>query len=131
MCTGLEFVFLASTAVTAISARKEFDDRAAIEDENAELAEAAARQNAEIERREQDRLRAIQRTAFATSGVLTVGTPEEVLAETAREGELDALTILHSGQLDAKSHRDSASALRRKKKGALLKGIGGGISAFV
>ena len=124
-------IFLLATGASVISDVQNLSEQANIADENARIAEEAARKNAAIERKESSRLKAAQRVSFLSSGVTFAGTPEQVLADTAQEEELNALAILHSGQIDAQAHRASAKALRKRRIGVVLGGIGTGGAALI
>lgn len=69
-----------------------------------------------------ERLKARQRVAFAKAGVEPVGTPMDVLEETAIQLETDALTIRRSGQIGARELTASAQLQRVAGRSALIRG---------
>lgn len=77
-------------------------------------AQRAAEQQAEMKQREVSRIMARQRLLIGSSGAGTGGTAEDVVAETAGAGELDALTLLYGGQV-AKANSLSQAALYRAR----------------
>lgn len=123
----------APQAIMAVGALIASNKKAdAAEDAAAEQAAAAefqgeqeyqvALENAEKRRRTAKALIAKQRVLFAKAGVQSQGTPEEVLAQTAAEEELNALSILSSGQMSAEVAKRNAAA-RRKDGSATSRGI--------
>lgn len=131
MCTGVEIFALVVGTASVIAERKEADARADILDENALIAENAAIQNANIQRRASEKLKARQRVAFLSSGVTFAGTPAEVLSNTARDEELSALAILQSGQMNADAFRRNAASIRSSRSGILLGGAAKIAGVFV
>ncbi len=92
-------------------------------EENAQIVEDASLKNAARQRQLSEKLKARQRVAFLSAGVTLAGTPEQVLADTARDEELNAQAILQSGQINADAHRRNAQTFRDSKSGILLGGI--------
>ncbi len=69
--------------------------------------------NAEDIRSRNAAVLAEQRARFGASGLSTTsGTPLYVMADTAAKGELDALRILHAGELEATGLQSSAGMQR-------------------
>lgn len=84
-----------------------------LDDQNAEL----ARRNAEAEvariRKGAKKVKSQQRAAYAASGVeVGVGSSLLVLADTAREAELDIQTARERGEIEAAGYKASATASR-------------------
>lgn len=101
------FAIIAAIAavVSAVSAIAQGDQQRRIANYNADLAERAAkekRQQAEFQadrQREQgEALKARQRLLFNVSGVTAQGTPTDLMVDTSKKLELDALAIQYGGQ---------------------------------
>lgn len=100
---------------------------------NASLQEQQARQERQIaysdearKRGETRRALASQRAAFAANGLdTTTGAPLLAAYDSAREGEMDALTIRAGGLSRASAMEDSAALTRSQAGSNLLLGIGG------
>ena len=92
------------------------DAQAAAERETARLA-------ADRHRRHVRRVLGEQRAQYANAGVLLEGTPASVLADTAAEGALDALTIERGGRLRAEAARGQAEGMRRAAASGLATGL--------
>ncbi len=131
MCDPLTVFTLVAGGLSVKAQRDEASDRAKIADENAQIAEDAALKNANLQRRESEKFKARQRVAFLSSGVTFAGTPAQVLADTARDEELNALAILQSGQLNADAQRRNAEQFRKSKTGILLGGIASTAAAVI
>ena len=113
-----------------------YDYNADVMDQEAEAEEVSARQEAELKREEIQTLISNQRVAYGVAGVvLSEGSPLVVLAETAGEGEKEALTIRYGGNVKATSLRNRANLQRYyggvsekagkiKATGTLLSGLG-------
>jgi hypothetical protein len=69
-----------------------------------------------------EKLKARQRVAFAKAGVEPVGTPMDVLEETAIQLETDALTIRRGGQVGARDLTASAQLQRVAGRSAIIRG---------
>ncbi len=123
MCDPITVFTIVAGGLSVKAQRDAADDAAKIADENAQIAEDASLKNANRQRQESEKLKARQRVAFLSAGVTLAGTPEQVLADTARDEELNALAILQSGQMNAAAHRSNARQLRNSKSGILLGGV--------
>lgn len=62
---------------------------------------------AKLRRKEGKRLVGTQQARFAKSGVEPTGTPLEVMSESIREAEMDALMIEMQGKEEAKQYRET------------------------
>ena len=60
--------------------------------------------------------------SYAASGVSTEGSPLEVLEESARNAELDRLTILWNGEGRAQGYQNTAELERSRGKNAMASG---------
>lgn len=75
---------------------------AAINRQNADLRmQAAAIEEGRFRTQVGDKFKAKQKVAFAKSGAMFTGSVAEVIGETARQVELDALNIRYKGAMDA------------------------------
>lgn len=113
-----------------------------IMERNAQLARQQAAEEARRIREAGARVGGQQRTAFGAAGVAVEGTPLDVLGDTQQTVELDALTALYGGRVEASNleyqaqvNRQQASYLRRSgvigAGTSLLFGLGSaGVSAF-
>jgi hypothetical protein len=62
---------------------------------------------AKLRRKEGKRLVGTQQTRYAKSGVEPTGTPLEVMSESIREAEMDALMIEMGGEEEARQYREA------------------------
>lgn len=118
---------VAGTALSAAGAIQQGNAASAVADYNAKV----ARQTASAEQQRaayeagitKDRVRGImaqQRAGFASAGLdPRAGTPVTVLGDTAKQGELDVLARLYSGEAAATSLRNDAA--RFQAEGAAAK----------
>ena len=114
---------------------------AAVAERDAETARLNAEYEAGLQRKETQKLLGRQRALYGKSGVTLEGSPLLMMAETAAEGELDALMIERGGRTQAQGYRSEA-ILSRMKGGAakragyygagstLLTGAARGYSAY-
>lgn len=86
---------------------------------NAEIAREIAAEKAGESRRTTKRVLGRQRALFLKSGVRLEGTPLLVQQETAAEGELEALRIARSGDLESARLLNAARAARLQGRAAL------------
>lgn len=132
--TGLEVAALAAvaigTAVSAVSsisqgiaAREMGDYNARVAEVDAQSAEASSRAEAEASRKRTARLQGAVRARAAASGLdLGEGSPLEVLYANASEGELEALSIEHSGATAASRYRSQGAVARARGRQAETSG---------
>lgn len=107
------------TAVTAAGQISAGQNQAAIAERNAQIArreaqyreQVAAQEEARL-REDRDRLLGKQRAAIGGSGIDFTGSPLLALEETARNAELDALTIRYGGAAEAARLRTQAQTDR-------------------
>jgi hypothetical protein len=91
---------------------------------NAKLArEKGAEQERQVRREGAKALGTIQ-AGYGASGVTMEGSPLEVLEESARNAELDALTVRHSGEVKAIAFENEARAYRTRGASAQALGYG-------
>jgi hypothetical protein len=134
-----------TTVLSGFAARAEAKQAAALAEYNATVAEregqakeAAKEREAEIFQMHARELEAEQVAAYGKSGVTFRGSPLTVMAETAKNLEIDRQTILQEGRLarqfseyEATGHRMEASAYRTKGRYAMLSGIGKGTGTML
>lgn len=126
----------------AADARAEaYERNAAVMQSNAQQAMNAATFEANRKRAQSRRLMESQTASFLKSGVSLEGSPTNALTEQAGEGELDALTSMYTGQVQANQYNNQANLQRsyagqEKQAGktmfrsALISGLGKGYSAY-
>lgn len=130
MATGIAIAAtLASAAVSAVGAVQQGRAQARSDDFNAAVARnnaIAAQQNAlaarqqaalEAQRTRRGTVRALgaQTAAFAKSGVQITGSAQDIMFDSAIEGEMDALLQLYRGDIGARQERQTASDLRNQE----------------
>jgi hypothetical protein len=81
---------------------------AAVARQNADIARANAAADADKQERQGRLLAGKQRAATGASGITPEGSPLEVMADSALEAELDALTTRYRGELQARSSGQDA-----------------------
>jgi hypothetical protein len=123
------------TAVSAIESYQAGKAEAAAYRYNAAIAERKGIQEEAIARKRLKRLLGHQRALYAKAGVdLSEGSPLVVLADTAAEGEKEALNIRTGSKETANLYRFQASQAKKAgvlKAGAtLLTGLGSGLSTY-
>lgn len=85
------------------------------------------------------RLAATQRAGFLKSGITLEGTPQDVIYDSALQGELEALSTVYEGQIKANYARKQASidryegasrssAYKSAATGSLISGVGDALS---
>jgi len=132
------YIALAAGGLQAIGSIRQGNAQAASARYNANLADQnaqiALQQGAENARRQRivntKQLGAI-RANVGASGVTLDGSPLDVLEESARAAELDALSIEHQGQLQAWGYQNSASLYRQNARQALTGGYMGAAAALL
>ncbi len=125
MADPITILGIVGTLVSAVGAIQQGQAAAAsaranaqIAERNATVARASAAQDAEAKDRENRiRLGAIA-AGYGASGVSLAGTPLDVLADSARQAELDRQTIVYKGELRALGFSDSAAMDRAQAKNA-------------
>lgn len=137
--TGLETALLiGGTAVSAIGSIQQGNAAKQAANFNAQVANnnaIAARQNAAANAKRQERearLRAgANRAAAGASGIQLSGSVLDLLEDNAMEEELDRLTILHQGELQASGLESSATLLRAEGSAAQRAGFAGAASTLL
>jgi hypothetical protein len=119
MCTGLELVLLAGTAVSAVAAIDSAETQSDIADNQAQQAKNEGAYREDAAKQQADKLRKAARaqrgetaTALAKSGVkLGEGTPLELDKQIAVGGEQDAMSAILTGGRSAAASRQEANML--------------------
>lgn len=105
-------VFSAAGAISSSNAQaKAQKQKAAVNEANAAQAKQVAAYNAQLKERETSRLIASQRARFGKSGVQFAGTPLDVVAEQAYQGDIDRQMTVYQGDLNAWRYTTEASFL--------------------
>lgn len=105
------------TVASSMSQAKRADDAA-------DQAKQAARENARRYAVDARKRIGLMRANYGASGVTMDGSPLDVLEDAASTAELDRLTILHGGAVDARRYKQAGQA-------ALVSGIGTAASDFL
>ena len=104
---------------------------AALAERDAETARKNAEYEAGVQRKETQKLLSRQRALYGKSGVTLEGSPLLLMAETAAEGELDALMIERGGRTRAQGYRSEATLSRMKGSAAKRAGYYGAGSTLL
>lgn len=125
----LQYVGYAAAAVSAVSAIQQANTQKAASKYNEKLAEnqaigaeQEAAAAADRQRRNASKTIGSMQASYAASGVSAEGSPLEVLEESARNAELDRLTILWNGQSRAQGYQNTAELERSRGKNAMASG---------
>jgi hypothetical protein len=120
------YIAAAMSAVSAISQASQQKQAAKYNEKLAENQAIGARQEAAAAADRQQRQSAktigTMQASYAASGVSTEGSPLEVLEESARNAELDRLTILWNGESRAQGYQNTAELERSRGKNAMASG---------
>lgn len=128
---GVEVAIAMMAVGTAVSAYGQYQAgraQKAARDYNARLAEQNAKIAQDKAAYEADRQEARVRAVMAKQrvggrGITRAGTPLEMLRQTAMEGELDRLSIMYGGDIEAVNERAKAAAERMQGKAAYQAGV--------
>ena len=124
--TMAAYAGLAVAAVGAISQGQQAKSAAKYNEKLAENQAVGARQEAAAAADRQQRQSAktigSMQATYAASGVGLEGSPLEVLEESARNAELDRLTILWNGEGRAQGYQNTAELERSRGKNAMASG---------
>ena len=122
MCTGMEMALLGMSAVGTMKAASAASDaaerQAQMQERQAIIDQQNAEEDARRTREKFAKLKGQQRAGFAKGGVTFEGTPAAMLAATAEDEELEALTIWHGGKMSAESRSISAASARAEGRAA-------------
>ncbi len=115
----MEALIIAGTAVQALgaiqqgnAAKKAADYNAGQLEQGAALERQQANEREEAQRRQARQVLGSQRAAFAQSGGGMGGSAADVMAQSATNAELDALTLRYEGDLKARGMEAQASSER-------------------
>jgi len=98
--------------------KEEAEENAIIAEQNAQAAEDKAKYDEEMHRQKVKKLLKSQRALFGGSGVEMEGSPMMVQADTANQGEMDALAIRKGGSVAAAEQRSMANLYRMQGRNA-------------
>lgn len=121
-----EFIPVVAKMFSAISGNAADKHNAAVNERNAVLVRQSAKLDEDRLRRAGKRHIGGMKASIGASGVTISGSALDVIEDSAREIELDALTIRHRGEVEAAGFKSSASLDRAR---GVSKIIGGGLSA--
>ena len=114
-------------AVSAVSQAQQQKSAAKYNQKVAENQAVSARQeaaaNADMQRRKSAKTIGSMQAAYGASGVTSEGSPLEVLEESARNAELDRLSILWSGETRAMGHQATANLEGSRASNAMASGL--------
>lgn len=110
MCDPLTLVMGAMSAIGTISSSRAQAD---MEKRQATIERQTSTENARRSRAQYEALKQDQEAAFLKGNVTLEGTPADVLMKTAADAELEALSILHGGELQAQSHEIQAKNIKK------------------
>lgn len=100
-------------------------------DKAADQAKQAARENARRQSIEARKRIGLMRANYGASGVAIEGSPLDVLEESAANAELDRLTILQGGSIEAGRYRAAGKAAMVRGIGSAAGDLlGGGLSLY-
>ena len=130
MCDVATAVMIGSAAFGAYGQMQQADYHSQVAKNNAIIADQQAtdalKRGEEDERQHRLRVEALkgeQRSALAANGViLDDGSALDILADTAEQGELDALTIRNNAEREAYGHRVQAGNFRSEASAAKSSG---------
>jgi len=96
---------------------------AALQERNAVIAKQQAAYQADRQAEGMKRLHASQRVAYLSSGVtLEGGTGMDVMLDSTRQGEMDRLAILYSGDIESLNYKAQAAASRLEAQSIKIAG---------
>lgn len=104
-------------------AQKEASDyNATLDRQNAELAVEQARNNEIKQRQYSSKVLGQARANYGASGITMEGSAMDVMAESAANAEMDALTIRHEGYLKSAAYKASAGLEEYRGRQAVASG---------
>lgn len=124
--------------VQSNAAQRAADYNAKVSKKNADIAAEQASLDAQAIRDKNKRVLASQRAAYGASGVEDSGTATDVSADSAAQGEMDALIALYTGRSSASANNSRATLYQMESKDAKRSGnigvatslLGGASSAY-
>ncbi len=109
-----------------ISAMQQGKAQAKALGQQAERQKEAGELEAARKRREARFLQGAQAARFAKAGVDITGTPLQVMEETAKQQELDAMLLRFGGDIAATRTKSEGELAKRRGTSGLIKGLGSG-----
>ena len=139
MAAALPYIAAGVTAVSAISSAQaqagaaKYNQR--IAEQNAEMARQQGIAAEQAQRRHSEQVIGQMRANYAASGVdVGQGSPLDVLGESARMAELDALNTRYNYQVRATGYANQSDILGAEAKNAttsgMLNAVGGGVGTY-
>jgi len=129
LATAVSIIGTAVGAVGSIAQGQQQQEwanyNAAIAQQQAQTAKATAEWEATQKRKETERLLGKQRALYGVAGVTYEGSPLELMAETAAEGELDALMLERTGKIREQKYMSEAELTKMKGQQAATAGYFG------
>lgn len=123
MCDPVTALAVGGAIFGAIGQVQQLNSASAVANANAQQAIISANADEQKQRDQLKRLLGSQQAGYGASGVASdSGSPLDVAADTAAQGEIDALTIRYNGQIRANASRYQASADQAAIPGAILTG---------
>lgn len=130
MAAAASIFSIISTAMSVVSSISQASQQKQAAKYNQKVAEnqaIASRQeaaaNADMQRRRAAKQIGSMQASYAASGVSTEGSPLEVLEESARNAELDRLSILWGGETRAQGYESTAALEKARGKNAMASGL--------
>lgn len=128
MCGPAEIITGVGIGMEMLGIGQEASASAGMSKEQAKIAEQKAKYESARLRRQAKKLTSEQITGYAKAGVTLAGSPLEVLAETAKEMEMEAMAVEQFGASEAAARRYEARATQQagqiRQAATLLAGIG-------
>lgn len=139
MCEPATIIMGVTAVMGAVAAKKQADYGQDIANNNAiisqQKADDALERGEESERRHREQVEALkgqQRSALAANGVvLDDGSALDILADTAEQGELDALTIRHNAQSEATDYLNQAGGFSAQGEMASYEGTANATASII
>lgn len=130
MAAAASIFSIISTAMSVVSSISQASQQKQAAKYNQKVAEnqaIASRQeaaaNADMQRRRAAKQIGSMQASYAASGVSTEGSPLEVLEESARNAELDRLSILWGGETRAQGYEATARLEKSRGSNAMASGL--------
>lgn len=117
--------------VSGMQQAQALEQQAAWQQRQAVIEEQRGKYESERERDRARRLISRQRAGFLSAGVSLEGTPEDIIADTTAETELDVQAIRYGAQIRADNHRAQAAMTSASASQARTGAIFGAISPII
>lgn len=117
--------------VQGVQAKNLAEHNAQIAEQNAKAAEQSAEFNADLKRRQFQRLQGQQLAKMGGTGSTMEGSPLDIIATSAAENEMDILNTLYKGKIQAWNFENDAGVERYKGDTAKTQGLMQGTSTIL